>query len=416
MTRPLRLLYLLPAEAFGGAERQGVLHLAELPRHGVEVTALAGPGAPIFRALERARVRGVERFQHFPDTTHAPLSALGNARYLTRYLSRLHASAVAVEERVRGERYDLVFANRTFAWLVAAAVSRRLGIPYVIRAGSRATSPALLPALSLLSRLAPPRAMLANCRAVERSLGPWLGGRRFVVPNAIDTDEFCPGPARRARERLGLPLDVPLVGLAARPAPEKGIELLLRVARRVRDEWPSVRFVCAGEFAWRAHYEALLARSDQRDAFSFLGHVDEMVEFHRAMDVVVLTSRAASIEGSPNAVLEAMAVGNPVVATAVGGVPELVRHGVTGFVAAAEDDAALAHHLLHLLKSPPVRAQLGAAARSLVVKGHRTSVVVGELAALLTRLAFEPQAMSQDPRRELRRCESNTRYAPLSTC
>ena len=60
MQDALRVLYLLPAEGFGGAERQGLLHLAELPRHGVEVTALVGPGAPMMRAMSESTLPGAE--------------------------------------------------------------------------------------------------------------------------------------------------------------------------------------------------------------------------------------------------------------------------------------------------------------------------------------------------------------------
>ncbi|HEV8247263.1 MAG TPA: hypothetical protein VGP93_15905, partial [Polyangiaceae bacterium] len=132
--RELKVLYLLPAEGFGGAERQGLLHLAELPRQGVEVTALVGPSAPIALALREAGVDCAEPFECFPDHTHEPLSLASDAAYLAHWLSAVKRSAREIERRVRGKRFELIFANRTFAWLVAALVSRRLGIPYVLRA------------------------------------------------------------------------------------------------------------------------------------------------------------------------------------------------------------------------------------------------------------------------------------------
>src|SRR5258706_214779 len=120
------------------------------------------------------------------------------------------------------------------------------------------------------------------------------------------------GTARDApAARLGLPRQCPLVGLAARPAPEKGFDLFAEVAARVSAKKPDVRFVVAGEFGWRAHFEASLRRAGLGEVVRFLGHVDAMADFFRAVDLVVLTSRARSIEASPNALPEAMAVGRP---------------------------------------------------------------------------------------------------------
>jgi glycosyltransferase involved in cell wall biosynthesis len=413
MTEPIRLLYLLPAEAFGGAERQGLLHIAELPRHGVHVTALVGPGMPVQRALSEAGAPAAELTSEFPSRTHAHLSAAGNALYFARWLAAYRRSVREVERRARREHFDLVFANRTFAWLVAAAVSRKLGLPYVIRAGSRPTHAAFAPGLRMLHRVAPASGLVSNCRAVERELSPALRCPSWILPNAVDTERFSRGSAEDARRRLGLPHDRPLVGLAARPAPEKGFELFSRVVGRVLADEPRALFVIAGEFGWRPHYERTLSRARMDHAVRFLGHVDAMPDFYRAMDVVVLTSRAKSIEGSPNALLEAMAAERPVVATAVGGVPELVRPGREGFLTADEDDVGFASLVELLLHDPELRARLGRAGRARVVEQHGVQRVVAELARVL-RVVVTSSVLSREPEGGLS-CASITPSAPLST-
>ena len=294
MTRSsLRLLYLLPAEGFGGAERQGVYHLAELPHHGVEVTAFVGPGQAVHRALADAG-RALDNFRHFPDRGHAPMTLGENAGYLAYWLRALRSSAREIERATRGQHFDLIFANRTFAWLVAAMLSRRLRVPYVIRVGSRPSHPALLPALSLLGSLAKPAAAFYNCRAVERAFGARLRCPAYGLPNAIDTDRFSPGKSQSARAKLGLSVEGPVIGLAARPAPEKGFDLFANVVRGVCASRPGARFVVAGEFGWRRHYQAKLHSMGLGGAVQFLGHVATMPDFYRAADIVILTSRERS--------------------------------------------------------------------------------------------------------------------------
>lgn len=384
--RSLRLLYLLPGEGFGGAERQGVYHVKELPRHGIEVHAVVGPGEPILRALKGSNVPH-ERFLHFPDRTPASLRPLGSVWYFESWLESLARSTTAIERSMRKGRYDLIFANRTLAWLVAASLSRRLDVPYVIRAGSRLAHRGLALGLPLLDHAARPAAVFSNCQAVDRAIASHFHAPRYFLPNAVDPEEFAPGASAPARARFKLPLGVPLIGLAARPAPEKGFELFARVVARVRARRPDARFVVAGEFGWREHYESQLWAAGLGDATRFLGHVDAMSDFFRAVDVVVLTSRAQSIEASPNALLEAMATERPIVATAVGGVPELIANGQEGYLIREDDDAQFAARVIDLVDAPERRAAFGRAGRERAVSHHQVSVVVSALARDLRDIA-----------------------------
>jgi glycosyltransferase involved in cell wall biosynthesis len=409
------LLYLLPAEGFGGAERQGVYHLAELPRHGVRVTAFVGPGDPIVRAMEAAGVNH-ERFEHFPALAPGPKGPLANLMYFAHWVRSLHHATAEVERRVRGHAFDLIFANRTFAWLVAASLSRRLGVPYAIRAGSRPVVPALTAALPLLDDIAPPAALFANCRAVERAVGSYLRCPAYPLPNAVDVGLFAPASrplANQARKRLGLPLDTPLIGLAARPCPGKGFALFERVAALIHREYPSARFAVAGDFGWRERYEARFSAAGLGETVRFLGRVDAMSDFFRAMDLVLLTSRSRSIEASPNALLEAMAAGLPIVATSVGGVPEIVRDGRNGYLVADGDVSAFVHRVLELLRAPARREAFGAAGRAYALSHHRTSAVVSEFVRSL-REVVSSSAVPTMPREGAFSCESSTRFVPRS--
>lgn len=378
----MRLLYLQPAEAFGGAERQGVLHIKHLPRFGFDVLPIVGPGRPIRDALRREGVGDYVFFRHFPSATHSRLSLFENLRYLDRYWQAQRRSVDALWRLVKPLQIDLVIANRTFGWLVAAPLAARLGVPYVLRAGSRPASRLAPLGLHLLRRAwPPPAALLSNCEAVERGLKGPLGCPARVVPNAVDTDRFDPTPRRRTVPAARA--EVPVVGMAARPAPEKGFDLFIRVVRRVRERVPSVVFKVAGEFGWRPHFEAVLGQAGLAPHVQFLGHVEDMVEFYADCDVVVLTSKARSIEGAPNALLEAMAMERPVVATAVGGVPETLDHAVEGFLVPDGDADAFAGHVTTLLFDRTLRAEMGAAGRARIVRRHGISRVMAGLALCL---------------------------------
>src|SRR5262249_11002826 len=155
---------------FGGAERQGVYHIAELPRHGVDVTAFAGPGEPVVTALEEASAK-YEHFRYFPSRTSTP--GADRALEAARFVAALSRSVSEIERRVDRSSFDLIFANRTSAWLVGAALSRRLGVPYVVRAGSRPACAILGPGLAILGHAIRPAAAFYNCRAVERTVAPY---------------------------------------------------------------------------------------------------------------------------------------------------------------------------------------------------------------------------------------------------
>jgi glycosyltransferase involved in cell wall biosynthesis len=192
-----------------------------------------------------------------------------------------------------------------------------------------------------------PSAWLAGL--VERS--PLLG--RFathVVPNGVDLERFRPGDARAARVRLGIDPDRPTILFAGADLADrrKGGDLL-RDALRMLDR--DVQLVVAGG-----------ASVPGLDAIP-LGTLtdDEMPLAYAAADLYVLPSRA---DNFPNTVVESLACGTPVVAFRVGGVPELVRHLETGWLAEPEDASSLADGIRTVLDDAELRARLGAAARA----------------------------------------------------
>lgn len=366
----LRVLYLLPAAGFGGAERQGLLHIRNLGDHGVDVIPVVGPGDVVRQALHDDGVFDEVFLPYLPeDVTNAGGTWSG---FLRDWVRTQHELARVVRER----NIDMIFASRSVGWVAASGVARRLKIPIVWRGGSRITRAAERVALRLAMPLWSPALFLANCDAVAADFAPHVV-RTELLPNAVDTARFDPSCVRTER------MDGQLVGLAARPAPGKGLELLVEIVARTTQSRPKVKFAIAGDFPSRGHYEKLFADAGLADRVAFLGHVGDMPSFYARCDVVLLTSDEHSIEGSPNALLEAMAMERAIVATRVGGVPEIIDDGKHGLLVEPGDATAFSQRLVGLLRDDVQRRHLGAAARSRIVARHGIDAIVGRLADLL---------------------------------
>lgn len=167
-----------------------------------------------------------------------------------------------------------------------------------------------------------------------------------VILNGIDVERFRPGDQAAARQRLGLPLDVPVIGVSARLEPVKHVDLAIRALASVCPD--NVMLAIAGTGSLCDELVALAHRLGLADRVRLLGHVDDMATFHQAVDVACLSSHA---EGLPLSLLEAQACGVPVVATQVGGVAAAVCPA-TGRLVAPDDAAALTAGLSDALAAP----------------------------------------------------------------
>ncbi|AGP33320.1 glycosyltransferase [Sorangium cellulosum] len=186
-------------------------------------------------------------------------------------------------------------------------------------------------------------------RAAVRACGV-SEARIFHVPNAIDLDRMPP-PVPRARllAELGLDASVRLVGAVGRISPEKGQRSLVEAFAAVARADPRAALVLVGDGPDEAAVRADVAARGLGDRARLLGLRRDGAQLIGALDVLALPSRT---EGLPNVVLEAFAYGTPVVASAVGGVPELVLDGETGWLVPPGRPDALARALLDALARP----------------------------------------------------------------
>lgn len=212
------------------------------------------------------------------------------------------------------------------------------------------------------------------------ALGVGARSQYRVLPIGLDLAPLVASARHRGALRAELGVgDVPLVGIVARLAPIKAHDVFLAVAARVRQTLPAARFLVVGDGEQRLALEQQATALGLADAVRFLGWRADIDRLYADLDVVVLTSRN---EGSPVALIEAMAAGVPVVATDVGGVADVVEHGATGLLAPVDDAAGLAGHVLRLLAAPDERRVFGDRGRAAVVATYGADRLVTDIEAL----------------------------------
>ncbi len=354
----------------GGAQRQAcdlITHL-DPTRVAVTLICLGGP-----RELTRA------------------LTAQG---YRVRCLGKAHRKSFGTLFRLidvlRVERptvvhTDLISANsygRLAAWLT--------GIPVVIASersvytGKRQLAWFHRAAEQLLKPVS--QMFVVNSETIAQDLATRLAlprNRICVIYNGVDETVFD-------ASRPGVPYQIPSefaaapkIGIVATLTPPKNHTLLLRAAVDVLRHRPDAVFLLAGSGGDEAHLRGLCDELGIAQRVLFLGDVRDVVGLYRILDVCALSSIR---EGLPNVILEAMAMGKPVVATDVGGIKEVVIDSVNGYLVPIDDPQLFARRIVHLLDHPDLRQRMGSEGRALVMRKFTLSTMADRTMTLYEKL------------------------------
>lgn len=300
-----------------------------------------------------------------------------------------------------GFDFDLIDAHFYYPDGVAAALlARWLGKPLVITArGSD---------LNVFGRDALPRALMRYagkrasasvgvCQALVEVLQGWGvdSARLHVIRNGVDIERFQPLPQAQARAQLGLTGE-PLLVCVGHLVEVKGQDLALGALALLVRRWPGVRLCLVGDGPLRQKLQAQAAALGLTDRVTYAGAVpnDQLSAWYSAADAMVLASRS---EGWANVLLESMACGTPVVATAVGGTAEVVTTASAGRLVSPGDAAAIAEGVTALLEHPPQRAAVRAYAETF---GWREATEA-QLRLFREVLAHAPVGQPRQPARAL---------------
>ena len=319
--------------------------------------------------------------------------------------ARIHAEAVRwnvptvplpiAKKRIAGLRalYGWFQANRcdvvnthssTDAWLAALALLA-LGRPYPMVRTRHISAPVPKGRLTGWLYQRATRRIVTTGDALKRQLVDENGftpGRIVSIPTGIDGGRFKPGDAPAARRLVKLPLDRRLVGVVATLRSWKGHAYLVEALAALPEDVILV-IVGAGPGWDPLHAQVKQLGLDARVIFA--DDQREVLPWLQALDVFALPSYAN--EGVPQAILQAMACELPVVATAVGAIPEVLEDGVNGIVVATRDAAALARAIERLLADRALAARLARAGRERVLERHSRETMLDRMERLFLDVA-----------------------------
>ncbi|MFN8588042.1 MAG: glycosyltransferase [Candidatus Eisenbacteria bacterium] len=362
----MKIAHLDTGREWRGGQGQVLLLARELARRGHEQVLLAPPG-PL---LERAAAAGL-RALAWPSRGELDLGAMERARRLLRtfapdvaHLHSAHAHALGVlPARAAGAR--------------AVVVSRR--VDFKVR-----TNP-----VSRLKYALPVDAYFCISEGVRQAMreSGVPDERLVLVPSGIDFDAVraeAAQPAGDLRERCGLPPGTEVVGTVASLAPHKNHALLLEAVPAVLAARPGAHFVWLGEGECRPALEKRRAELGLESRVHMLGFESRARALMTQFDLFVLSSY---LEGLCTSLLDAQALGVPLVATAVGGIPEVIRDGVTGTLVPELAPEPLARAIVAALEHPERRARWIEAARASVLAFGITHTADRSLAEYVRLLA-----------------------------
>lgn len=359
MVSTIRIALVASTFGVGGAERVTAGVLDRLPRDRFETCLYFLQSAgPVGRALFDRGFEGVERLCKRPRDSRA----VGR---LTRCLRAQRPHVVLCMDH-----HDAMLAGRVAgilsgarASVVASHSTGLVGPDGSVRRSFRRSDRVMMEFTTRVVAVSASHAhYLRSSEGIDRR-------RIAVIENGIDLSEWPPVDAQaraRARAALGIDPGEAVVAMVAALRPEKAHEALLDAVAVLRDRGRKVRALLAGDGQRRVPLETIAASLGIADRVSFLGVRDDVARLLHASDVVVLPSRAV-VETLPLAVLEAMAAGIPVIASAVGSVPEVVVDGETGWLIPPADGLELARRIEHVLDEPAGAARVAARAREHVV-------------------------------------------------
>ena len=388
--RRYRILHLITRLELGGAQQNTLFCTAHHDRSLFEVDLLAGRGGLL--DAEAVRIPDA-RVELLPSLRHA-ISPFHDALALNRLRAYFKA-----------RRIDLVHTHSSKAGILGRAAALLAGVPVTVHTihgwSFNPTQPALLRAAYVsLERVAASftdrlvAVSVTNRRVgIERRIG--RPEKYVLLRSGIDAAEFRRPRVDRAtlRHELGFDDSHTVVGSVACLKPQKAPLDFVRAAAAVYEQNHVFRFFIAGDGELRPRLEALIRELRLQDVVRLLGWRRDVADLLHAMDIFLLTSL---FEGLPRAVLQAMAAGVPVVATAVDGIPEVVEDGVSGLLVPAGCPDMAARRLLQLAGDDSLRQRCVAAGRSRVDGSFDIRNMVGELDRLYLSLLNPAQTRSME--------------------
>lgn len=362
---------------FGGPERQMIGLATSLPLSFRTVFISFSEGGRCQPFLNEAQRFGFEKVE------------------LRRNTPDYRAAVREVEGELRRIKADILFCHGYKSDILGWRAARRAGIPLVMVSRGWTAETLKVRLNETLDRMVMHAADRVVCVSEGQAVkvrGAGVPARRvLVIRNAIRAerfDEIDPTYGEKLRNLFPKPPTL-VIGAAGRLSPEKGFGILIEAARRVTRANLDVGFVIFGTGPLREELARRIDVVGLSDRFLLAGFRDDLDRFIPHLDVLALPSFT---EGLPNVALEASAAAVPVVATTVGGIPEVIEEGVNGYLVPSGDATALADRLLDLLRDEELRRAFGARGRQWIREQFTFKAQADGYQRLFAELGFKVPA------------------------
>jgi glycosyltransferase involved in cell wall biosynthesis len=370
MTDGLVILHSESSMNWGGQEIRVLNEAAGLRERGHEVAILCQPQSTL---AARAREAALPILLNRMPFTLNPRTVIGMIRHFLRWRPRVVVTHSSVD-----------------SWCAGAA-ARILSLP-VVRVRHVSVPIGRNPICRIVYRLLCD-AVITTGEAIRQHLIRDVGlppAKVLSIPTGVDTAHFDPRKAdgRRVRAALGIQPDVPLVGMVAVLRSWKGHQVFLEAMVQVRRHKPAARALIVGEGPQRHNIERRRRELGLEDTLILTGHRQDVPDILAGLDVVVSASTGA--EGVPQVLLQALAMERPVVATAVGAISEVIRHGETGCLVPPGDPGQLAEAIVAVLNDPAAVRGQTLAARQWVCERWGYGRMLDAVEQLYARVARPP--------------------------
>jgi glycosyltransferase involved in cell wall biosynthesis len=385
------VLYVNHTSVIGGAEYALLEHLRIMPSQREAGPVLCPPG----ELADALAHRGIEVVL-FRGTT---VSFRFTIRSLMRGAVEFVCSASAIRRASREPGCAVLHANSIRAGLLACCARMVGGPPVVVHVHDVLPSgPTSRLVRSLLMRRA--AALVAVSEFTRAAFVSGLRPSRTpfpVIHNPVDIEGLIAQAPQRAvaRGKLGLPALAPVLGIVGQITPWKGHDTVIMAMPQVLEVFPEAQLLIVGEprfvdpstrydnRAYGARLQAIVEDLGVSHAVRFLGHRDDVPAVMRALDLLLLPS---SVEPLARVALEAMVLGTPMLATVVGGLPEVIEDGRTGFLAPPGDVAAWTERILELLQDRTRLSEVGEQARAAIVGRVASERYVEQMSSLYAQV------------------------------
>ena len=364
----MTVLLVITVSELGGAQRHVRDLIAGLRGHVRFLLATSGTGWLVEQA-------------HVLEIPVIPLDILRNRLGWRDFVAMLRLASIIRKERVtivhchsfKGGllgRLAALFARRPSVYTVHGFAFKDLRYSWIARTGFLATEWILGKITTRVITVTRTDSELA----FRLRIVPFL--RLAHVPNGVDVPRQTPDFRPTARG--------PVVGTMARLIQKKGVDELVEAIRLLLPLYPDVRLRVAGDGPWRSMLEARTRKLGLQRHVQFLGWVEDVDDFLAGIDIFVLSSWK---EGAPYTLLDAMAHGKAIVATSVGGIPEMLHPHTAGLIVRPGDIGALAAAISFFIAHPDHRVQAGRIARSIVRERFRRNEMARKTYEVYRRVA-----------------------------